>query len=199
MSDIVPTTRSRAVNGGFVARIDPTVNRVFRSIECGTTVTGISLTAPDSEQSSGDMKSGLQSISGVNVTSICDSLLFNCYLKKVDLPNLTTIGAGAFQQCSGLKELNLPKVTTIGSGAFRWYNDLLVLNLNSLPTTTIESQKSTWKLGDNVYVKCSDGDYNAPDPLYISVDNGEISITTTSTETRWTGGELSNSSATSIA
>ena len=67
-----------------------------------------------------------------SITSIGDGAFAQCSsLTTVDLPNATSIGDEAFAQCSALTTVDLPNATSIGVGAFGNISSDAVINLGA--------------------------------------------------------------------
>lgn len=67
-----------------------------------------------------------------NITSIGDSMFYNCEeLKVVNIPNgITSIGARAFSGCNNITNINIPSsVKVIGEGAFSYCNNITNINI----------------------------------------------------------------------
>jgi len=84
-----------------------------------------------------------------SVTSIGGGAFSNCSgLTSVTIPNsVTSIGEGAFSNCSGLTSVTIPNsVTSIGEGAFRYCSGL----------TSITIPNSVTSIGGDAFWNCSD-------------------------------------------
>lgn len=55
-------------------------------------------------------------------------------IKSINLPNVTTMGEGAFQSCSNLESVNFPKLVTVGQNVFRSCVKLKTIHLPELTT-----------------------------------------------------------------
>ena len=73
-----------------------------------------------------------------SVTSIGNGAFYDCtYLKEINIPDgVTSIGIGAFYYCNYLKEINIPDgVTSIGRDAFLGCSDLSSITIPSSVTS----------------------------------------------------------------
>jgi len=86
-------------------------------------------------------------IGGLPVTTIGIGAFYNCSgLTSITLPNsITTIGASAFFNCTGLTSVRFPdSITTIGKYAFQFCTGLTIIHLPSGLTT----------IGDYAFYEC---------------------------------------------
>ena len=74
---------------------------------------------------------------GSQLTSIGDYAFYNCKFESIKIPaSVTSIGANAFKNCTGLTSVTIPiSVTSIGASAFNHCDNLEFLSLGSGVTT----------------------------------------------------------------
>ena len=80
-----------------------------------------------------------------SVTTIGDEAFYDCALRSVSMPEVTTIGNWAFGRCDDLTSVEMPSVMTIGSSAFY---DCYHLGSVDMPSVTT--------IGDYAFSLCDD-------------------------------------------
>ena len=122
---------------------------------------------------------------GVPVKEIADNVFSNVsYLTKVTLPSeLTKIGAGAFQGCTGIEEIRVPlSVTEVGDNAFADCPEMHVIcEAKEKPSTWKESSLSglkylTWNCSCAFEFKLNDDGVSYTLASVQSAVKGEIEI-----------------------
>ena len=82
----------------------------------------------------GILDGSIKNIKNSNVTSIGDGAFYDCSnLTDASFPNVTNIGGSAFNGCSNLTNISFPNVTSIGDGVF---SDCSSLTNVSFPNVT---------------------------------------------------------------
>ncbi|WP_105617314.1 leucine-rich repeat protein [Vallitalea okinawensis] len=86
----------------------------------------------------------LEEVSLPNVVTVGKGAFDSTNLTSISLPLATTLGDNAFAYCLSLKSVSLPNVITVGNGAFTYAEELTSV---SLPSATI--------LGDEAFAYCA--------------------------------------------
>ncbi len=123
--------------------------------------------------------SSLVSVSGMGVTDIASSIFEDSSVENIIFPNLETIGAYAFSDCSNLRSVTLSKVKEIGSYAFQNTTNIKDIACNELTEmgmyvfsqsgiTSFNAPKLS-TIGNNAFIDC----YNL-----VSVSAPELTVLT---------------------
>lgn len=103
----------------------------------------------------------ITSFSSDTLTSIGDGAFYDCSaLTTVDFPAATSIGENAFSDCSALTTVDFPLVTSIGSEAFA--------NSSSLTTVILRKNQVATLANTNAFTNANNAIIYVPDDLVAS-------------------------------